>query len=51
MTQTENYIQSRFGNPKNRRRIITGFFIALIIAGFYLGYKDAFPQQDDHYGF
>lgn len=51
MTETENYIQSRFGDPKNRRRIVAGFFIALIIAGFYLGYYDKFPEQDGHYGF
>ncbi len=51
MTQTENYVKSRFGDPKNRRRIITGFFIALIIAGFYLSFTDAFPEQDEHYGF
>lgn len=50
MTQAENYIQSRFGDAKNRRRIYTGFFIALIIAGFYLGYYDKFPEQDGHYG-
>lgn len=51
MTQTESYIQSRFGDPKNRRRIFIGFFIALILGGFYLGYYDKFPEQDGHYGF
>lgn len=51
MTQSEKYIQTRFGDPKNRRRIVTGFFIALIIAGFYLGYYDKFPETDGHYGF
>lgn len=51
MPDIENYIKSRFGNPKNRRRIVTGFFIALIIAGFYLGYYDKFPEQNGHYGF
>lgn len=51
MSQTEKYIRTRFGDSKNRHRILTGLFIALIIAGFYMGYYDKFPEQDGHYGF
>lgn len=51
MSNFSGYIKSRFGDPVNRRRIYTGAFVALIIAGFYLGMQQAFPEQDGHYGF
>jgi len=51
MSNFSGYIQSRFGDPENRRRIYVGAFIALIIAGFYLGMQEAFPEQTDTTGF
>lgn len=52
MSKLEGYIQSRFGDPVNRRRIYTGAFLALILAGIYYSfYSGGFPEQDGHYGF
>lgn len=51
MSQFSGYIQTRFGDPKNRRRIFVGAFIALIIAGAYTGLHELIPEYDGHYGF
>ncbi len=51
MSNLSGYIKSRFGDPKNRRKIYFSFFIALVIAGIYLGLNEMFPEQDGHYGF
>lgn len=51
MSQTSLYIKTRFGNPKNRRRIYFGFFIALLIAGIYTGLNQLIPEHEGHYGF
>lgn len=51
MSNLSGYIETRFGDRKNRRRIFTGAFIALIIAGVYTGMNEIIPQQDGHYGF
>ncbi len=51
MSNISGYIETRFGDRKNRRRIYTGAFIALIIAGVYTGMNEIIPEQDGHYGF
>ncbi|MCC5907684.1 MAG: sodium:proton antiporter [Balneolaceae bacterium] len=51
MNNQSGYIQTRFGDPANRRRIYVGAFIALIIAGVYTGLNELFPEYDGHYGF
>jgi hypothetical protein len=51
MNNRSGYIQTRFGDPANRRRIYAGAFIALIIAGVYTGLNELFPEYDGHYGF
>ena len=51
MSNLSGYIETRFGDRKNRRRIFIGAFIALIIAGVYTGVNEMIPQQDGHYGF
>ncbi len=51
MSNLSGYFETRFGNRKNRRRIYTGFFIALIIAGVYAGMNEVIPERDGHYGF
>jgi len=50
MSNLSGYIQSRYGDPKNRRRIFVGAFIAIILAGVYTGMNQVIPEQDDHYG-
>lgn len=50
MSNLSGYIDTRFGDRKNRRRIFTGAFIALIIAGVYTGMNQIIPEQDGHYG-
>lgn len=50
MSNLSGYIESRFGNRKNRRRIFTGAFFALILAGVYAGINQSIPEQDGHYG-
>lgn len=51
MSNLTGYVETRFGDPKNRRRIYAGAFIALIIAGAYAGLHELFPESDGHYGF
>ena len=51
MSNLNSYIQTRFGNPENRRRIYIGAFFALILAGIYAGLNELFPEYDGHYGF
>lgn len=51
MSNFSGYIQTRFGDPINRRKIYFSFFIALVIAGVYFGLNEKFPEQDGHYGF
>ncbi|MEX0945313.1 MAG: Na+/H+ antiporter NhaC family protein [Balneolaceae bacterium] len=51
MSNFSGYIESRFGDRQNRRRIFTGAFIALIIAGVYSGMNQVIPEQNGHYGF
>jgi len=50
MSNLSGYIQSRYGDPKNRRKIFVGAFIAIIIAGIYTGMNQMIPEQDGHYG-
>lgn len=51
MSSLSGYFDSRFGDRKNRHRIYTGAFIALIIAGVYIGLNQMIPEQDGgHYG-
>lgn len=49
MSDLPGYISTRFGDPKTRRKIYVGGFIALLIAGFY--YAGSFSEQDGHFGF
>jgi len=49
MTDTPNSTFEKFKDPNIRRKILTGGFITLIIAGVY--FAGDFPQQGDHYGF
>ncbi len=51
MSNLSGYFETRFGDRKNRRRIYTGAFIALIIAGVYAGINEVIPERDGHYGF
>lgn len=50
MSNLSGYIHSRYGDPKNRRRIFAGAFVAIIIAGVYTGMNQLIPEQDGHYG-
>ncbi|WP_020404673.1 Na+/H+ antiporter NhaC family protein [Gracilimonas tropica] len=43
--------KQKWKDPKTRRRIGVGAFIALIIAGVYAGVNEVFPEQNGHYGF
>lgn len=43
--------KNKYKDPATRRRIYTGAFVTLIIAGIYFGSKGMFPEQDGHYGF
>ncbi len=40
----------KWKDPKTRRKIGTGLFLALIIAGVYAAVNQAFPEQNGHYG-
>lgn len=48
MPDQSGYFAKRLGDPKTRRKIYTGAFIALIIACVYVSGK--FPEQDGHFG-
>lgn len=50
MSNLSGYIETRFGDRKNRRRIFTGAIFALILAGVYAGMNQIIPEQDGHYG-
>jgi len=50
MSDLNSYIETRFGDSKNRRRIYTGAFLALILAGVYTGFNEVIPLQDGHFG-
>jgi Na+/H+ antiporter NhaC len=50
MSNLSGYIQSRYGDPKNRRKIFVGAFFAIILAGVYTGMNQMIPEQDGHYG-
>ncbi|MTI87698.1 MAG: sodium:proton antiporter [Balneolaceae bacterium] len=43
--------KQKFKDPGTRRKIGTGAFITLIIAGVYAGVNHLFPEQNGHYGF
>ncbi|WP_428235402.1 Na+/H+ antiporter NhaC family protein [Gracilimonas sp.] len=43
--------KEKWKDPKTRRKIGVGAFIALIIAGVYAGVNQVFPEQSGHYGF
>lgn len=43
--------KSKWQDTATRRKIGTGAFLVLVIAGVYAGWTEAFPQQDGHYGF
>ncbi len=49
MSNESGYFAQRFSDPSTRRKIYTGGFIALIIAGIYS--SGHFPEQNGHYGF
>lgn len=49
MSDSQTYVSKTFGDPKTRRRIYFGAFIALLIAGVY--FAGDFPKTNDHYGF
>lgn len=49
MPDSPGYFSAKFGDPKTRRRITFGFFMALVIAGIY--YSGDFPERDGHFGF
>jgi len=51
MSNINSYVHTRFGDHKNRRRIYTGAFIALIIAAVYIGMNEVIPERNGHYGF
>jgi len=48
MSNLSDYVSGTFGDPKTRRKIYFGGFMALVIAGIY--FAGDFPQRDDHYG-
>lgn len=48
MNDQPGYVSRTFGDPKTRRKIYFGGFLALVIAGIY--FAGDFPQRDDHYG-
>lgn len=48
MSDQPGYFAKRLGDPKTRRRIYIGAFVALIIAGVYA--SGMFPEQDGHFG-
>ena len=48
MSDQSGYFAKRLGDPKARRKIYTGAFFALIIAGVYT--SGMFPEQDGHFG-
>lgn len=50
MSNLSGYIETRFGDRKNRRRIFTGAIFALILAGVYAGMNQIIPEQNGHYG-
>lgn len=43
--------KKRYQDPDTRRKIGTGAFLVLIIAGVYAGLNAWFPEQNGHYGF
>jgi len=45
----DNYFSRKFSDPVTRRRIYTGAFLALVIAGIF--FSGHFPEQDGHFGF
>ncbi|MFN1835197.1 Na+/H+ antiporter NhaC family protein [Balneola sp. MJW-20] len=42
--------KKKWGDPDTRRKIGTGAFLVLIIAGVYAGMNQIFPEQNGHYG-
>jgi len=48
MNDQPGYVARTFGDPKTRRKIYFGAFLALVIAGIY--FAGDFPQRNDHYG-
>jgi len=44
----DNYFSRKFSDPVTRRRIYTGAFLALVIAGIF--FSGHFPEQDGHFG-
>lgn len=50
MGSMNNYIETRFGDPKNRRRIYLGLFLVLAIVGVYAGLNEWFPKYGANYG-
>ena len=49
MNDQNSYVAQTFGDPKTRRKIYFGGFLALMIAGIY--FAGDFPETNDHYGF
>lgn len=43
-------VRQKWQNPEVRRRIYTGAFVTLMIAGAYMAVTGFFPEQGDHYG-
>ena len=50
MGSLTHYVNSRFRNPDNRRRIYLGAFLVLAVAGVYAGLNEWFPHYGNHYG-
>lgn len=50
MSSFNNYVESRFGDPENRRRIYLGAFVVLAIAGVFASLNEWFPRYGENYG-
>lgn len=50
MTNYADDTQKKFQDPETRRKIYTGAFITLVIAGAYAAVQNLFPEQNGHYG-
>lgn len=50
MTAALSNTSQKFQNPETRRKIFTGFFITLILAGVYFSLSGSFAEQNGHFG-